>query len=154
MMQINDQQAFQMGLSAVFLGAFQMLEALDAGFAEKALSKILLSEPGKTVEMVQKSESPEVPAPENKVVPMKPVSEKPDTEKSTAEKSAEEKHAAEKPVSTVSKDDLTKIIVEKIKKDRSNNQRIADMLANYGATKVSELPVSKYEAFLTDLAGL
>ena len=75
-------------------------------------------------------------------------------EETVEEKTVIEKSAAEKPESKVSKDDLTKIIVQKIKRDRSNNQKIGEILKNYGAAKVSELHVSKYEAFLTELSAL
>lgn len=58
------------------------------------------------------------------------------------------------PASTVTLDDITKIIVQKIKKNRSNNEKIGSILKTYGAAKVGELPASKYEAFLTDLAAI
>ncbi|MBR2135453.1 MAG: hypothetical protein IJ855_04445 [Bacteroidales bacterium] len=57
-------------------------------------------------------------------------------------------------VSTVTVDDITKIIVRKIEQNRSNNTKIGQILKAYGAAKVSELPASKYEAFLTDLASI
>lgn len=58
------------------------------------------------------------------------------------------------PASTVTLDDITKIIVQKIKKNRSNNEKIGSILKTYGVAKVGELPASKYEAFLTDLAAI
>jgi hypothetical protein len=58
------------------------------------------------------------------------------------------------PASSVALDDITKIIVKKIKKDRSSNQKIGSILKTYGVAKVSELPAEKYEAFLTDLAAI
>ena len=57
-------------------------------------------------------------------------------------------------VSSVTLDDVTKIIVQKIKKDRSNNEKIGQILKTYGVTKVGELDPKKYEAFLTDLGAL
>ena len=54
----------------------------------------------------------------------------------------------------VTQDDITKIIVQKLKKDRSNNEKIGAILGTYGVAKVSELPAEKYEAFLTDLSQL
>lgn len=56
--------------------------------------------------------------------------------------------------STVTQDDITKIIVQKIKQNRSNNEKIGAILKIYGAAKVSDLPASKYEAFLTDLSAI
>ena len=54
----------------------------------------------------------------------------------------------------VTQDDITKIIVQKIKADRSNNAKIGQLLKDYGAARVSELPASKYEAFITDLSAI
>ena len=56
--------------------------------------------------------------------------------------------------STVTQDDVTKVIVQKIKQDRGNNAKIGQILKTYGVSKVGELPASQYEAFLTDLAAL
>ena len=55
---------------------------------------------------------------------------------------------------TVTADDITKVIVRKIKQDRSNNEKIASILKSYGVAKVSDLPTGKYEAFLTDISQL
>ena len=60
----------------------------------------------------------------------------------------------EETTSTISPDDVTKIIVQKIKQDRSNNEKIGQILKTYGAAKVGELDPKKYEAFLTDVAAL
>ena len=59
-----------------------------------------------------------------------------------------------KKASTITLDDVTKIIVQKIKKDRSNNEKIGQILKTYGVVKVGELDEEKYEAFLTDVAAL
>ena len=55
---------------------------------------------------------------------------------------------------TVTADDITKVIVRKIKQDRSNNEKVGAILKTYGVAKVSELPVARYEAFLTDISQL
>ncbi len=55
---------------------------------------------------------------------------------------------------SITADDITKIIVQKIKQNRSNNQRIGQLLKTYGVERVSDLPETKYEAFVTDLAAL
>lgn len=55
---------------------------------------------------------------------------------------------------TVTQDDITRIIVRKIKQDRSNNEKIGAILKTYGVSKVSDLPAVKYEAFLTDLSQI
>ncbi len=71
-----------------------------------------------------------------------------------AEAQSEAQPDASELVSTVSLDDITKIIVQKIKQNRSNNEKIGSILKTYGVAKVGELPVSKYEAFLTDLSAI
>ena len=91
-----------------------------------------------------------------------PVMEEVKTDKAAEEtvenvESVKEKNAAKKGKTTqssVSKDDITKIIVQKIKQDRSNNEKIGQLLKTYGAARVGDLPVDKYEAFITDLSAI
>lgn len=68
----------------------------------------------------------------------------------------ESKSSAEQttPAAHVSVDDITKVIVAKIKQKRDNNARIGALLKTYGADKVSSLSPEKYEAFLTDISQL
>lgn len=66
----------------------------------------------------------------------------------------EEKPQKEEAATTVTADDITKVIVRKIKQDRSNNEKVGAILKTYGVAKVSELPRGKYEAFLTDISQL
>ena len=56
--------------------------------------------------------------------------------------------------SSVTQDDITRIIVQKIKQNRNNNEKIGQLLKTYGAARVGDLPASKYEAFITDLAAI
>ena len=67
---------------------------------------------------------------------------------------AEAQPDTSEPTSAVSIDDITKIIVQKIKRNRSNNAKIGSILKTYGVAKVGDLPASKYEAFLTDLSAI
>lgn len=60
----------------------------------------------------------------------------------------------EKPVVTITKDDITKVIVTKIKKKRDNNEKIGQLLETYGVAQLSDLPVEKYEAFLADVSQI
>jgi hypothetical protein len=55
---------------------------------------------------------------------------------------------------SITADDITRVIVQKIKQKRSNNEKIGSILKSYGVVRVGELPASKYEAFLTDLAAI
>ena len=61
---------------------------------------------------------------------------------------------AEEANSSITYDDITKIIVEKIKQDTANNKKIEAIVNNYGVSVVSQLPKSKYEAFMAELASL
>lgn len=58
------------------------------------------------------------------------------------------------PAVTITKDDITAVIVGKIKKKRSNNEKIGQLLKAYGCKELSALPPEKYEAFLTDISQL
>ena len=71
-----------------------------------------------------------------------------------AEAPSEAQPDASEPTSAVSLDDITKIIVQKIKQNRSNNEKIGSILKSYGVAKVGDLPASKYEAFLIDLSAI
>ena len=68
---------------------------------------------------------------------------------------AETSTAQQKPrVPILTKDDITSVIVAKIKQKRSNNEKIGQLLKTYGVGQLSELPAAKYEAFLADISQL
>lgn len=72
-------------------------------------------------------------------------------QKGTASEETEPKSA---PAVTITKDDITAVIVGKIKKKRSNNEKIGQLLKAYGCKELSALPPEKYEAFLADISQL
>ena len=88
----------------------------------------------------------ERPVTESGEASSKPVEEEPPKKSGTRKKEA--------PASSVSQDDITKAIVQKIKQDRSNNEKIGQLLKNYGVARVSEIPAEKREAFLTEVASI
>ena len=55
-----------------------------------------------------------------------------------------QKAEPEQPAVTISKDDITSVIVAKIKQKRSNNEKIGQLLKTYGVGQLSELPAAKY----------
>lgn len=65
-----------------------------------------------------------------------------------------QKEEPEQPAVTISKDDITSVIVAKIKQKRSNNEKIGQLLKTYGVGQLSELLAAKYEAFLADISQL
>jgi len=172
------------GMSLVFAGAMTMLEAIHPkisvepaelmclmtgdreGLARLAeMKKAEAAQKGK--EDAHETQNADVGSDDDvsASVPDAPVDagpEKPVTESgATADRSAEEvpsKKAESKkkeaPASSVTLDDITKAIVQKIKQDRSNNEKIGQLLMNYGVVRVSEIPVEKREAFLTEVASI
>ena len=66
----------------------------------------------------------------------------------------ESKEKSEKAAVSVTPNDITRIIVRKIKQNKENNDKILMILKAYGVEKVSNLKPEKYEAFVTDLAAL
>lgn len=124
----------------------------------------------KPVKRPRKQEAPPVVEKQ----PQEPTEEAPAEETSAADEAKEElpdfpddpaddlpfdldttqKAEPEQPAVTISKDEITAVIVAKIKQKRSNNEKIGQLLKTYGVGQLSELPASKYEAFLADISQL
>lgn len=77
-----------------------------------------------------------------------------ETATETAVDEAATEASEQKTESSVTAEDITKVIVAKIKQDRANSQKIGAVLKTYGAEKVSALKPGQYEAFLTDISQL
>lgn len=156
------------GVTTMFAGIVQMLEALEPQMAQR-LADIAIQgdtnstdtdahhestnggKEGENVETETADSGVPDPVASDDGVPSDGASEvsevkQEDTPTTTAATSAA--------AATVTEDDITKIIVRKIKQDRSNNEKIGAILRTYGAAKVSDLPAAKYEAFLTDVSQL
>ena len=141
------------GVGTMFAGVLQMLEALEPQAAKQLMDRVV-----QDAEKDQAAANATVSAKEE----TEPVNE---TEMTVEQTDAEEQAAPVKgevrdpaPASdqtqTVTVDDITKIIVRKVKQDRTNNEKIGSILRTYGVARVSELPTAKYEAFLTDISQL
>ena len=141
------------GVGTMFAGVLQMLEALEPQAAKQLIDCV-----AQDAEAEQGASNATVSAQEE----TEPVNE---TEATAKQAEVEEQAAPVKgevqdptPVSdqtqTVTVDDITKIIVRKVKQDRTNNEKIGSILKTYGVARVSELPTAKYEAFLTDISQL
>ena len=141
------------GVGTMFAGVLQMLEALEPQAAKQLIDRV-----AQDAEAEQGASNATVSAKEE----TEPVNE---TETTVEQTDAEEQAAPVKgevrdpaPASdqtqTVTVDDITKIIVRKVKQDRTNNEKIGSILKTYGVARVSELPTAKYEAFLTDISQL
>ena len=141
------------GVGTMFAGVLQMLEALEPQAAKQLMDRVV-----QDAEKDQAAANATVSAKEE----TEPVNE---TEATVEQTDAEEQAAsvneevqdpapASDQTQTVTVDDITKIIVRKVKQDRTNNEKIGSILKTYGVARVSELPTAKYEAFLTDISQL
>ena len=148
------------GIGLVFAGVLTMLEAMDAKTARDILdgySNGISGQAGQEEKengettgtgAVDDHDSADDAAVADPADTVEEPAQK--EEKASSKKAAGKQEAAP----SVTQDDITKIIVQKLKKDRSNNEKIGAILKTYGVAKVSELPAEKYEAFLTDLSQL
>ena len=102
------------------------------------------------------TEDNSLPADTADTPPWEDTSQKEDTgQKDEAPDKPAEPPAEQKPrVPILTKDDITSVIVAKIKQKRSNNEKIGQLLKAYGVGALSDLPAEKYEAFLTDISQL
>ncbi|MFR7820234.1 hypothetical protein [Candidatus Pseudoruminococcus sp.] len=126
------------GINLVFSGAVKMLEAVgsvEVGIVMNTAKAPIVVDTGE--ELTIEEDVPDEP--QNK----------------PEEKSQEEK--PQKPGNTarpITTDDITRIIVRKIKQNKDNNEKIGQVLKTYGVERVSDLKPEQYEAFVTDLAAL
>lgn len=145
------------GVGLVFAGVLSMLEALDAGTAKDLMNYVGLGEK-KDGEANDAKDTGDGTVDGDAGADDAPVADSADAvgeETDTSNPQAETAVTKEQETTpSVTQDDITKIIVQKLKKDRSNNEKIGAILKTYGVAKVSELPAEKYEAFLTDLSQL
>jgi hypothetical protein len=126
------------GISLVFSGAVKMFEAVgsvEVGLVMNTAKAPIVVDTGE--ELTIEEDVPDEP------------------QKKPEEKSQEEKpQKPGKPARPITTDDITRIIVRKIKQNKDNNGKIGQVLKTYGVERVSGLKPEQYEAFVTDLAAL
>ena len=160
------------GIHLVFSGAVKMLEAMaytvpvdgrftvnsitDSSSAIDTVSAVnhIDSDKPKTDAIVdnQPQGQPQEPPPETKAETKAEQKKTPQEEQKNEPQESEGK--SEKAAVSVTPNDITRIIVRKIKQNKENNDKILMILKAYGVEKVSDLKPEKYEAFVTDLAAL
>lgn len=134
-------------LGTIFGGVIQLLTAVEPDIAKELADYAINGESQKKLpENLNLDDFEEIISEEE--LPSDTASEK---QKASAQ---QEQPPQKEQISTITADDLTKIIVQKIKQNRSNSEKIGVILKTYGAAKVSELPSDKYEAFITDVSQL
>ena len=126
------------GLGTIFGGVIQLLNSMEPGMAQQLADMAINGTPKETTpETINPDDFEEILSADD--LPWE---------------DAPKEQPKPEPKQTVTADDITKIIVRKIKQNRSNSDKIGMILKTYGAAKVSELPPDKYEAFLTDVSQL
>lgn len=138
------------GLGTIFGGVIQLLGAMEPAMAKELADMAINGVPKEAtgMENLDPDDFEEILAADDLPWDTEPEQSKQETQPKP------QKTAKPEQASTVTADDITKIIVQKIKKNRSNSEKIGAILKTYGAAKVSELSPDKYEAFLTDVSQL
>ena len=85
---------------------------------------------------------------------VQPLSETSKSIQKNAQEAPEASSTSKSSKSSITADDITRVIVEKIKQDANNNKKIEEIVHNYGVSMISQIPNSKYEAFMAELASL
>ena len=140
------------GLSTIFGGVIQLLNSMEPGMAQQLADMAINGVPKPAADT----------APENLNIDdfeeIISADDLPwDTEPEEKPKEQPKKKAAAKKQETASEltaEDLIKVVTGKIKQNRANKDKVLTLLKSYGAAKVSDIPVDKYEAFLTDVSQL
>ena len=160
------------GIHLVFSGAVKMLEAMaytvpvDSSFTVNSITDSSSAIDSVSAENRIDSDKPKtdmtvdkLPQGQQQELPHEPPPEtKAEQEKTPQEEQKNEPQESEgkseKAAVSVTPNDITRIIVRKIKQNKENNDKILMILKAYGVEKVSDLKPEKYEAFVTDLAAL
>ena len=142
------------GLGTIFGGVIQLLAAMEPNMAKELADMAFNGVPKETApEEINPDDFEEIIAADDlpwDTEPKQP--EEPEAPKEQPKKKAAPKKKQEQ--TTLTADDLIRVVTQKIKKDRSNKEKVLALLKSYGAAKVSDIPADKYEAFLTDVSQL
>lgn len=142
------------GLGTIFGGVIQLLTAMEPNMAKELADMAFNGVPKETApEEINPDDFEEIIAADDlpwDTEPKQP--EEPEAPKEQPKKKAAPKKKQEQ--TTLTADDLIRVVTQKIKKDRSNKEKVLALLKSYGAAKVSDIPADKYEAFLTDVSQL
>lgn len=142
------------GLGTIFGGVIQLLAAMEPNMAKELADMAINGVPKETApEEINPDDFEEIISADDLPWDTEPEqAEQQETPKEHPKKKAAPKKKQEQ--TTLTADDLIRVVTQKIKKDRSNKEKVLALLKSYGATKVSDIPQDKYEAFLTDVSQL
>ena len=140
------------GLGTIFGGVIQLLAAMEPNMAKELADMAINGVPKeKAPENFNPDDFEEIIAADDL-----PWDTEPDNAPAAEPEPPKQKAAPKKKQeqTTLTADDLIRVVTQKIKKDRSNKEKVLALLKSYGAAKVSDIPADKYEAFLTDVSQL
>ena len=142
------------GLGTIFGGVIQLLAAMEPNMAKELADMAINGVPKETApEEINPDDFEEIIAADDLPWDTEPAqAEQQEAPKEQPKKKAAPKKKQEQ--TTLTADDLIRVVTQKIKKDRSNKEKVLALLKSYGAAKVSDIPADKYEAFLTDVSQL
>lgn len=140
------------GMSLVFSGAIKMLEALGSSitFNADTIRQALTvgSQPDTEKNDAQTKADDTTKAAEHGCSNMKT----PIDTSATVQQTEQDQCNNDSTAITI--DEITKVILGKIKLNKENSDKIGLLVSSYGVSKVKDLPSEKYEAFVTDLASI
>lgn len=143
------------GLGTIFGGVIQLLNSMEPGMAQQLADMAINGVPKETApETINPDEFEEILSADD--LPWETSdtpAEAPTPEPEQPKKKAAPKKKQEQPTELTA-DDLIKVVTGKIKQNRANKDKVLALLKSYGASKVSDIPSDKYEAFLTDVSQL
>lgn len=142
------------GLGTIFGGVIQLLAAMEPNMAKELADMAINGVPKETApEEINPDDFEEIISADDLPWDTEPEqAEQQETPKEQPKKKAAPKKKQEQ--TTLTADDLIRVVTQKIKKDRANKEKVLALLKSYGAAKVSDIPQDKYEAFLTDVSQL
>ena len=145
------------GVFYIFAGVMEILRSLDPSEAKKFVSEFANApdSPNAADDASELANRVNNKTTQTTAPPAADTSAVQTAEKQTEPTPAQASTPASEPsVPSLTVDDITRIVVQKMKQNPGINDKIRALVNAHGAEKVTELASSEYEAFLTDLSQL
>lgn len=144
---------FQEGMQMVLEGYSRVFSALAGMQAESVFDASITSTVPAADGAVEADSTPDLEKQEK--VSKAPEETKPSKKtKKPATETKEENAQNQDAASTISYDDLKRVVIAKIEQNQENNQKIGGLVKKYGVKNIGELDVKQREAFMSELAAV
>ena len=140
------------GVGIIFGGVVRMLEALDAGTSKTIADEV--ARYSESLSAAAKADDVHADTADTVAVDTPEPDESLKAQKEAVEQAETTPKAPADTIPGLTVDDITRIVVQKMKQNPGINDKIRALVNAHGAEKVTELASSEYEAFLTDLSQL